>query len=82
MLWDPYEILNVAQGTPKREVAKAFRKLALKWHPDKVEDSLKEMATVKYGEINKAYKTLTNDDARDLWEEFGHPDGKQGNKNM
>ncbi len=46
-------------------------------HPDKVEPEQKEEAEGKYVEITKAYKALTDDDARKNWEEFGHPDGKQ-----
>ncbi|KAJ3381068.1 secretory subunit [Lobulomyces angularis] len=76
-LWDPYAILGVDSGSTVAQVKSAFRKMARTHHPDKVAEADKEKATLKYTEMNKAYKVLTNEDARKIWEEFGNADGKQ-----
>jgi preprotein translocase subunit Sec63 len=41
--------------------------MAVKWHPDKVSKELQEEAGKKYSEMTKAYKTLTNEDAKAQW---------------
>ncbi|KAJ3128168.1 secretory subunit [Nowakowskiella sp. JEL0407] len=79
--WDPWEILGVSEGVTDSQIRKAFRTLSLKYHPDKVDtkasDAEKEILSEKYIQIGKAYKVLTDEEARQRWEEFGHPDGKQ-----
>lgn len=75
--WDPFEILGISEGAEASAVRKAFRKLSLIYHPDKVEADKKEEAETKYVELSKAYKALTDEESRKNWEEFGHPDGKQ-----
>lgn len=50
--------------------------MSLKWHPDKAKDEKsKEINNLKFIEINKAYKTLTDETSRKNWEEYGNPDG-------
>ena len=50
--------------------------MSLKWHPDKAKDEKsKEINNLKFVEINKAYKTLTDETSRKNWEEYGNPDG-------
>ena len=50
--------------------------MSLKWHPDKAKDEkTKEVHNAKFVEINKAYKTLTDENSRKNWEEYGNPDG-------
>ncbi|KAJ3405851.1 secretory subunit [Chytriomyces hyalinus] len=62
-----------------RKVKKAFRKLLPKYHPGKVaEESEKEAAAGIYNDLAKPQKVLTDDEARKTWDEFGHPDGRQG----
>lgn len=75
--WDPYEILGVPLTATVKEVKKAFRKLSLKFHPDKVLEADKITAEAMFVDVSKAHKVLTNDDARAVFDEFGHPDGKQ-----
>ncbi|KAJ3345863.1 secretory subunit, partial [Kappamyces sp. JEL0680] len=77
-LWDPYKILGVDPDADDRSVKKAFKKLSLLYHPDKVKEAEKEEAEKKFVDISKAYKVLTDEEARKLFDEFGHPDGKQG----
>ncbi|KAI8839259.1 Sec63 Brl domain-containing protein [Chytridium lagenaria] len=76
-LWDPYDILEVSTDASQSEIKKRFRELSLKFHPDKVQESEKEEASSKFVEISKAYKVLTDEEARKIWDETGHPDGKQ-----
>ncbi|KAJ3081562.1 secretory subunit [Quaeritorhiza haematococci] len=76
-IWNPWAILDINEDATESQVKKAFRRLSLQWHPDKVEADMKEAAEDKFVEISKAYKVLTDPEARKNWEEFGHPDGKQ-----
>ncbi|KAI8802043.1 Sec63 Brl domain-containing protein [Cladochytrium replicatum] len=79
-IWDPYAIMNLGEGASAQEVGKAYRTLSRTYHPDKNRNKSPEeveIATQKYIELSKAYKVLTDEDARKNWEEFGHPDGKQ-----
>ncbi|KAJ3015678.1 secretory subunit [Thoreauomyces humboldtii] len=75
-LWDPYTILGLDHNADDAQIKSAKRKLTLKWHPDKNSDNQEE-ATTMTAEINKAWKTLTDEEARKNWDEWGHPDGKQ-----
>ena len=67
---DYYEVLGVSKGATKDEIKKAYRKQALKYHPDKnpgdkkAEDMFKEAA--------EAYEVLSDDDKRAKYDRFGH----------
>lgn len=78
VLWDPYLILDIETGADAATIKKSFRKLSLTYHPDKVKEEEKAAAELKFIDISKAYQVLTDEEARKNWEEFGHPDGKQG----
>ena len=56
-------------------IKKAFRKLSLLHHPDKADNAT--ISESIFIEISKAYKVLTDDEAKSIFDEFGHPDGKQ-----
>ncbi len=58
-----YEILGVNRDAPLKEIKKAYKKLAKKWHPDLNRDNLK-VAEEKMKEINVAYSTLSDEVAR------------------
>ncbi|KAJ2359404.1 secretory subunit [Coemansia sp. RSA 2618] len=75
--WDPYEILGLDNGESEEVITRAYRKLSLKWHPDKVSKDLKDKAGEMMAEINRAHKTLTNAEARENYEKYGNPDGMQ-----
>ncbi|KAJ8329932.1 secretory subunit [Batrachochytrium dendrobatidis] len=77
VLWDPYQILGVDSFTSEKAIKKAFKKLSLRFHPDKVVEDEKAEAEKKFVEISKAYKVLTDSEARMIFDETGHPDGKQ-----
>lgn len=57
-----YKILGVARNASKKEIKKAYRELALQWHPDKNED--KELAEKKFQDISEAYEVLSDDENR------------------
>jgi len=61
---DYYKILGVTKETSTAELRKAYRKLALEWHPDKHEEEEKEAAESKFREITEAYEVLSDDDKR------------------
>ncbi|KAJ1928275.1 secretory subunit [Tieghemiomyces parasiticus] len=75
--WDPFEILSLPTSSDHAQIKKQYRRLSLQWHPDKVEADVREEAADKYVQIAKAYKVLTDDAARENYEKYGHPDGRQ-----
>ncbi len=70
---DYYEILGVSRGCGEDEIRKAYRKLALKYHPDKNKD--KTGAGEKFKEINEAYQVLSDKNKRAQYDSFGHATG-------
>ena len=69
MAEDYYKLLGVTKGATKDELKKAFRKLAMKYHPDKNEDD--KVAEEKFKKINEAYAVLSNDEKRKQYDMFG-----------
>jgi molecular chaperone DnaJ len=67
---DYYEVLGVSRSADKDEIKKAYRKLALKYHPDKNPDN--KEAEEHFKEVNEAYEVLSNDDKRRRYDQFGH----------
>ncbi|KAG9016960.1 secretory subunit [Tulasnella sp. JGI-2019a] len=79
-VYDPFEILGLSYGTTEKEIKRHYKKLSLKFHPDKVQLAENQtMADVeaKFVNITKAYKALTDEEIRQNLEQYGHPDGKQ-----
>ena len=66
---DYYEILGINKDASKSEIKKAYRKLALKYHPDKNPD---KSAEEKFKDISEAYAVLYDDDKRKLYDMYGH----------
>lgn len=77
---DLYDILGVAKNSSDDEIKKAYKKAALKYHPDRNRDNQEE-ANTKFQEINKAFQTLSNPDKRRNYDQFGVIDG-ENNDNM
>jgi DnaJ-class molecular chaperone len=66
---DYYDILGVSKNASKDELKKAYRKLALEWHPDK---NKSPEANEKFKEINEAYEVLSNPQKKQTYDQFGH----------
>ncbi|MBI5679585.1 MAG: molecular chaperone DnaJ [Methanobacterium sp.] len=66
---DYYEVLGVEKGADKKEIKKAYRKLAMKHHPD-VNDEPE--SAEKFKEISEAYAVLSDEDKRHTYDQFGH----------
>lgn len=67
---DYYEILGVSQNATDEEMKKAFRKLAMKHHPDRHAGDKKEEEIFK--EINEAYSVLSDPKKREIYNQYGH----------
>lgn len=72
---DYYDVLGVSKSASDAELKKAYRKLALKFHPDKNPDNPE--AETKFKEAAEAYEVLTNGDKKARYDRFGH-DGMRG----
>ncbi|CCH50453.1 DnaJ C-terminal domain-containing protein [Pseudodesulfovibrio piezophilus] len=66
---DYYKLLGVSRSAPKDEIAKAFKKLARKYHPDLNPNNTE--AEAKFKEINEAYEVLKDEKKRKLYDQFG-----------
>ena len=64
---DYYKILGVEKTATEDEIKSAYRKLAMKWHPDRNPDNLEE-AKNKFAEINEAYEVLSNPEKRQQYD--------------
>lgn len=75
---DYYEVLGVAQNADEKEIKKAYRRIAMKFHPDRNSDDPK--ADDKFKEATEAYEVLTNAEKRAAYDRFGHAgvDGSAG----
>ncbi len=67
---DYYEVLGVQKGASDDEIKKAFRKLAIKYHPDKNPGN--KEAEAKFKEANEAYSVLSDKTKRARYDQFGH----------
>uniref|UniRef100_A0A0G4HR54 J domain-containing protein n=1 Tax=Chromera velia CCMP2878 TaxID=1169474 RepID=A0A0G4HR54_9ALVE len=72
--FDYYEILGVSRGCEEGEIKKAYKKLAIQWHPDK-NPSNREAAEDMFKKIAHAYAVLSNPEKRRMYDLTGHEDG-------
>jgi len=73
---DYYEVLGVSKNATKEELKKAYRKLAIKYHPDKNPGD--KDAVEKFKEAAEAYDVLSDDNKRARYDQYGHNMGPQG----
>lgn len=73
---DYYKVLEISRTATDGEVKKAYRKLALKWHPDKNPDNPDE-ANRRFKEISEAYEVLSDEKKRRMYDQYGK-DGLMG----
>ncbi|MCR8613211.1 MAG: molecular chaperone DnaJ [Mycoplasma sp.] len=66
---DYYEVLGIDRNSTQDEIKKAFRKLAMKYHPDR---NKADDAEEKFKEINEAYETLSNEEKKSIYDQYGH----------
>ena len=66
---DYYEVLGLGKSASETEIKSAYRKLALKYHPDRNKEA---GASEKFKEISTAYEVLGNSEKRKMYDQFGH----------
>lgn len=67
---DYYEVLGVSKGADEREIKKAYKRMAMKYHPDRNKDDAD--AADKFKEATEAYEVLTDAQKRAAYDQFGH----------
>lgn len=81
-IWNPYDILGISDSASEREIKSHYKRMSLKFHPDKAKADPAKNETLEdlnnyYVELTKAYKALTDEEIRNNYQQYGHPDGKQ-----
>src|SRR3989338_5778142 len=74
---DYYEVLGVSRNASADEIKKAYRNLALKYHPDRVSADRKKEAEERFKEISEAYEVLIDQQKRANYDQYG-PAGVEG----
>ncbi len=69
---DYYEVLGINKNASAGEIKKAYRNLALKYHPDRVPPDKKKEAEERFKEISEAYEVLVDPQKRSNYDQFGH----------
>ena len=67
---DYYEVLGISRSAPDNEIKKAYRKLAMKYHPDRNPDD--KEAEESFKEATEAYEVLSDDQKRQIYDAYGH----------
>ncbi|GJC94953.1 dnaJ domain-containing protein [Colletotrichum higginsianum] len=81
-IWNPYDILGISDSADEKTIKKVYKQLSRRLHPDKVKPDPAKNETIEslndaYVEISKAYQALTDEEIRNNFIQYGHPDGKQ-----
>lgn len=75
-----YDVLGVGRGASDDEIKKAYKRLASKFHPDKVADAEKQAAEEKFKEIKEAYEVLSDTRRRSLFDRGVDPNSQGGGR--
>ncbi|MDA3962287.1 MAG: DnaJ domain-containing protein, partial [Planctomycetota bacterium] len=67
---DYYEVLGIAKDASADEIKRSYRKLAMKYHPDRNPDDAE--AEKNFKEAAEAYEVLSDDDKRQRYDQYGH----------
>ena len=73
---DYYEVLGVAKDASERDVKKAYKRLAMKFHPDRNKGDAS--SEEKFKEVKEAYEILNDDQKRAAYDQYGHAAFQQG----
>ncbi|NBT39279.1 MAG: molecular chaperone DnaJ, partial [Alphaproteobacteria bacterium] len=73
---DYYQLLGVGKDADDASIKRAFRKMAMKYHPDQNPDNAE--AEKKFKEINEAYEVLKDPQKRSAYDQYGHAAFEQG----
>ena len=65
-----YDILEIDKNASINEIKKTYKKLAIKWHPDKNPNN-KDEAETKFKEISEAYQVLSDPEKKNLYDKYG-----------
>ena len=81
-IWDPYDILGVSRSANEKAISRHYKRMSLIYHPDKIrpdpaKNETLDMLNERFVELTKAYKALTDEEIRNNYLQYGHPDGKQ-----
>jgi DnaJ homolog subfamily B member 4 len=68
---DYYKLLGVSKSASQEDIKKAYRKLALKWHPDRVTPDKKEEAQAQFQEISHAFEVLSDPEKKRIYDQVG-----------
>ena len=74
MAKDYYKTLKVEKNATKEQIKKAYKKLAMKYHPDRAPEDKKENYEEKFKEINEAAAVLGDEQKRTQYDQYGDPD--------
>jgi molecular chaperone DnaJ len=66
---DYYDVLGISKNSTQDEIKRAFRRLAMQYHPDR---NKAPDAEQKFKEINEAYEVLSDENRRKTYDQFGH----------
>lgn len=80
--FEPFDVLEIPKGSSESQIKRAYRKMSLKYHPDKCTKEPLNLPEAKCKDmfimVRKAYETLTDEQTKDNYEKYGNPDGYKG----